>query len=382
MKRVGIVTYYGENYGGMLQAYALQRYVKNLGYECKIISNDFIYANNAHIDKKKTMLNKLKVFVKNPFKYLKRRQIMRSHLSERTLKRAYFREFLDKNIEIDYTGYSSYEQYVENPPEYDVYLSGSDQIWNPNLYSKSGYYFCDFAPEGAKRISFASSIGVSTITGEQVAFMKRYLNKMDVISTRETDGSKIVSEITGKDIRTVIDPTLLLNGEQWLEIASKPLVDRPYIFCYLFGERDYISKVKEQVRKLTGLELVCIPYVAREMGGDDTKIFEAGPAEFVSLIKNAELVLTDSFHATAFSINLKTPFLSLCRFAKSDTKSMNSRLNTILGLVGLEDRLIDENDNITKEMLFDIDFERAHLRLNERRKEDIEFLKNAIEYEK
>ena len=382
MKRVGIVTYYGENYGGMLQAYALQRYVKDLGYECKIISNDFIYANNAPADKKKLMVNKLKVFVKNPFKYLKRRHAMRSHLSERALKSAYFRDFLNKNIEIDHTGYSTYEQYVENPPKYDVYLSGSDQIWNPNLYSKSGYYFSDFAPEGSTRISFASSVGVSTVTDEQAAFMKQYLDKMDVISTRETDGSKIVSEITGKDVRTVIDPTLLLNGEQWSEIASKPLIDKPYVFCYLFGERDYISKVKEQVKKLTGLELVCIPYVAREMGGDDTKIFEAGPAEFVSLIKNAELVLTDSFHATAFSINLKTPFLSLCRFAKSDAKSMNSRLSTILSLVGLEDRLINENDNITKEMLFDIDFEKAHVRLNERRKEDVEFLKNAIEYEK
>lgn len=381
MKKVGIVTHYGENYGGMLQAYALQRYVKDLGYGCKIISNEFLYKVTS-FGRKKAKMNNFKSFVKNPFSYMKRRKAMRAHVSERALKRAYFREFLKKNIEIDRTGYTTYQQYLDNPPKYDVYLSGSDQIWNPNLYNKCGYYFSEFAPENATRISFASSVGVSTITEEQGAFMKPHLEKMDVISTRETDGSKIVEELTGKEVRTVIDPTLLLNGEQWSEIASAPLVDRPYIFCYFFSERNYIAKVKKQVKKLTGLELVCIPYVAREMGGDDTKIFEAGPAEFISLIKNAELVLTDSFHATAFSINMKTPFLSLCRFAKGDSKSMNSRLNTILGLVGLEDRLIDENDIITKEMLFDIDFEKAHERLNRRREEDAEFLKNAIEYDK
>jgi hypothetical protein len=379
MKRVGIVTHYGENYGGMLQAYALQRYVKDLGYECKIISNEFLYRATSS-SRIKAKINNLKSFVKNPFSYMKRRKAMRAYVSERALKSAYFREFLKENIEIDRTGYNTYQEYLDNPPNYDVYLSGSDQIWNPNLYNKNGFYFSEFAPENATRISFASSVAVTTVTEEQGAFMKPHLEKMDIISTRETEGSKIVAKLSGKKVRTVIDPTLLLNGDQWSEVVSAPLVDRPYIFCYFFSERNYIAKVKKQVKDLTGLELVCIPYVAREMGGDDTKIFEAGPAEFISLIKNAELVLTDSFHATAFSINMKTPFLSLCRFKKSDTKSMNSRLNTILGLVGLEDRLIDENDKITKEMLFDVDLEKAHRLLDERRKEDAEFLKNAIEY--
>ncbi len=381
MKSVGLVTYYGENYGGMLQAYALQRYVKYLGYECKIISNDFMYksTNSTRLTAK---INNLRQFIKSPFSYMDKRKSMHAYSNERALASACFRDFLNKYIDIDNTGYDTYQQYLDNPPQYDVYLSGSDQIWNPNLYHKNGYYFLEFAPENATRIAYASSVGVSSVTKEQASFMKPHLKKIDVISTRETDGSRIVQGITGKDVRTVIDPTLLLNGEQWSEIAAEPVVDKPYIFCYLFGERDYISNIKKQVKEITGLDLVCIPYIARELSGDDMKVFEAGPAEFISLIKNAEFVLTDSFHATAFSINLKTPFLSLCRFAKNDVRSMNSRLNTILSLVDLEDRLIDENDKITKEMLFDIDFEKAHKLLDERRKEDAEFLKNAIEYSK
>ncbi len=379
MKKVGLITFYGENYGGMLQAYALQRYVKALGYECRVISNDFLYGSDRP-DKAKLLVNKIRILLKNPADYLKRRNAMRSAPAEQALKSEKFRQFCADHIEVDQTGYTSYEQYVKNPPRYDVYLCGSDQIWNPNLYYSNGFYFGDFAPEGALRAAYASSIGVSSVTPAQADFMKPYLDKIDVLSTRETDGSAIVERITGRKTRTVIDPTLLLNEEQWMEVTSQPVVEGSYVFCYLFGEREYIAQVKEQVKQLTGMKLVCIPCAAREMSGPDEKVFDAGPAEFISLIKHASLVLTDSFHATAFSINLKTPFLSLCRFSKNDAKGMNSRLHTILGAMGLGERLIDENDEITKEMLFSVDFEKAHKNLNALREADGGFLKDALQY--
>ena len=129
---------------------------------------------------------------------------------------------------------------------------------------------------------------------------------------------------------------------------------------------------------MTGLKLVSVPFVARDFVSDDEKIYDAGPAEFISLIQNAELVITDSFHATAFSINLKTPFLSLCRFAKDDKAGMNSRLYTILGAMELTDRLIDEKDTVTKEMLFQVDFEKAHRNLERLRAQDSSFLLDAL----
>ena len=381
MKKVGLITYYGENYGGMLQAYALQQYVKNSGYDCKIISNEFLYIQTKQ-QRNKHLIGNVKALLKNPFDYMKRRNAIRSYSNENAMKSARFQEFLTKNIEIDYNGYTCYDQFLQKPPQYDVYLCGSDQIWNPNLYHSTGFYFADFAPENCVAASYASSIGISSVTTEQADFMRPYLNKLDLISTRETDGAKIVEEITGKKARTVIDPTLLLNDEQWSKVSAKPLFDEPYIFCYLFSERDYIEKVKKTVKELTGMKLVCIPYAPREFLSDDEKVFDAGPAEFISLVKNASLVLTDSFHATVFSINLKTPFISLCRFSKIDAKGMNSRLTTILGALDLEDRLLDENDEIVKEILFDIDFEKTHKALNELRKNDSDFLKEILEYEK
>ena len=209
--------------------------------------------------------------------------------------------------------------------------------------------------------------------------MKPFLERLDVISTRETDGTRIVEEITGKPARTVIDPTLLLNAQQWSEVAAPRMVEEPYVFCYFFGERDYYEQVKETVKKLTGLKLVSIPYVARELSDNNEKIYDAGPAEFVSLIQHASLVLTDSFHATVFSLNFKTPFLTLCRFAKNDPKGMNSRLNTILSAVGLEERLMDEHDCVNEQLLQPMDFTEAHRLLQQLRDADNSFLKDMLE---
>ncbi len=377
MKKVGLITYYGENYGGMLQAYALQRYVSDLGYDCKIISNDFLYAGNR-TERSKQLKKNLKSFLRHPIDYLSRRRVMRRYATERTLKSKNFRRFLESHIVIDQNGYKSYDQFVEAPPVYDIYLCGSDQIWNPNLYYKNGFYFAGFAPEEKRKVSYASSIGVSEVTPQQAAFMKPYLDRLDVISTRETDGTAIVEKITGKKARTVIDPTLLLNEQQWSEVAAERLIEEPYVFCYFFGERKYYKKVKQQIQEMTGLKLVSVPFVARDLASDDEKIFDAGPAEFLSLIQYADLVITDSFHATAFSINLKTPFLSLCRFSKNDKEGMNSRLHTILEAVGLTERLIDENDGIDTDMLYRVDFEKAHSKLDALRQQDGTFLRSAL----
>lgn len=381
MNKVGLITYYGENYGGMLQAYALQKCVNELGYDCKLVSNEFLFANKTG-GKKASITSKIKRILKNPYKSIKKSYAMRKSAFERSLNKQKFREFRELYLEIDDTGYHNYEQYVSNPPMYDTYLCGSDQIWNPNLYNENGFYFADFAPENATRISYASSVGVSTVTEEQADFMKPFLDKMDVLSTRETSGSKIVAGLTGKEVRTVIDPTLLLNAEQWSDVASGRLIDGDYVFFYFFSERDYIKMVKQKIKKLTGIKTVCIPYVAREIIDKDIKIFDAGPAEFISLIKNASLVVTDSFHATAFSINLKVPFLSLCRFGKDDSESMNSRLDTLLGALDLKERLIEKDDVITKNMLFDVDFDSVHEKLDRLREQDRSFLEKSLKYQR
>ena len=293
-----------------------------------------------------------------------------------------FADFRKEYLRIKNTKYKSYSEYMENPPLYDIYLCGSDQIWNPNLYCENGFYFAGFAPDSALKLSYASSVGVSVVNKKQADFMAPLLNRFDVISTREQKGADIINLISDKTATVVLDPTLLLNSDDWSLVASARMFDEPYVFCYLFGERDYVEKVKKIVKDITGMKVVCIPFVPRELDSDDEKLFDAGPAEFISLIKHASLVLTDSFHATAFSINLKTPFISLCRFDKSDRKSMNDRLVTLLNMVDLSDRLVDANDKISNDHIYDVDFEKAHKLLDEKRQRDYKFLMDSLNYDK
>ena len=381
MKKVGLITYYGDNYGGVLQAYALSRIVGENQYECELISNDFL-TDMSRIKRFRIKLNNLALAVKNPAAYLAKRKVYRQCASQQAERNAKFEEFRRKNLNIRKTGYTTYQQYLNDPPQYDIYLCGSDQIWNPNLYCDNGFYFAGFAPEDALKISYASSIGVSTVTKKQADFMAPFLDRLDVVSTREQKGADIIGAISKNKARVVLDPTLLLDAEDWSKVAAPRLIEEEYVFCYLFGEREYIAEVKRKVAQITGMKVVCIPFVPRELASDDEKIFDAGPAEFISLIQNASLVLTDSFHATAFSINLKTPFVSLCRFAKSDKKGMNDRLITILNMVDLGGRLVDAGDPVSPEFLFDIDFEKAHARLERKRREDRGFLLDALCYDK
>lgn len=381
MKKVGLITYYGDNYGGVLQAYALQQMLKANNFDCELISNEFldIKTSSKKFEEKFANLTSL---IRHPFSYMEKRNTYRNYSDRIVLKAKRFEDFRNKNLTIRKTGYNSYEEYVNKPPKYDVYLCGSDQIWNPNLYCDNGFYFAGFAPDNALKISYASSVGVSTVNQKQADFMAPLLNRFDVISTREQKGAEIINSISDKTAKVVLDPTLLLNADDWSKVAAPRMFDEPYVFCYLFGERDYVAEVKKKVKELTGMKLVSVPFVPRELSSDDEKVFDAGPAEFISLIKNASLVLTDSFHATAFSINLKTPFISLCRFDKSDKKSMNDRLVTILNMVDLSDRLVDANDSVSEDFLYDVDFEKAHIRLEKQRQIDRKFLTDALNYNK
>ena len=381
MKKVGLITYYGDNYGGVLQAYALEKLVMANGFDCELISNDFLYRGNK-AKKRKAKLNNLLAAIRDPFEYISKRGVYKKYAGQQALRAEKFSLFRRKHLRINQTGYTCYDDYLTAPPRYDVYLCGSDQIWNPNLYSDNGFYFAGFAPENAVKISYASSIGVSTVDQRQARFMAPLLNRLDVISTREQKGARIIDTISEKTATVVLDPTLLLEAEDWAAVAAPRLIEEPYVFCYLFGERDYVAEVKKQIRAITGLKIVSIPMVSRELSSGDEKIFDAGPAEFISLIQNAALVLTDSFHATAFSINLKTPFLSLCRFAPSDQKGMNDRLVTLLSLVGLQERLVDAKDPVSEVLRKDIDFENAHGLLGQKRQQNRQFLTNALNYSK
>ncbi len=370
--KVGLMTCFVDNYGACLQAYAIQKFLQDGGRNQVEIMKYIGVAGYTPDDPVSRIL-------RNPFfKWIRCR--VSSSYAIHFEKRKKFDNFRNQYLHFSDRSYHSNEELKKQSGNYDAYVCGSDQIWNPVIFHRNERpYFLDFAPEGKKRVAYAPSIGISSIPEEFREEMADLLNHMDVLSAREKTGSDIVTALTGRECRTVLDPTLLLSGDQWREIASRRQIEDPYIFLYLFGTREYIGKFVDYVRKKTGMKVVAIPYVERERKPEYTVVDAAGPEDFVSLIANASLVITDSFHATAFSSNLNIPFYTLLRNEKGEKNNMNSRVTDILNMLQLQHRLIASEQDFPAEIDFNVDFTSSNRILEARRAEDGAFLLHSLD---
>lgn len=354
-KKVAIITYYGDNYGGCLQAYAIQENVRQFGYIPELLKNE----HTLPIKKAKNVFRRIFRVLSNPIAFIRRRKYVNDLSNGDVIRKQKFNIF-----RVKYLNFSSCKPVTLQNWEtyggkgYRTFICGSDQIWNPNLYPVDPIYFMRFVGNGVKKIAYAPSVGVSTIDHKYDSQIKDALSDYYYISVREDDGAKAISNIIGQRVESVLDPTLLLNEGDWSKITSENKYGE-YILCYLFGESPFFDECKKFIKEKTGLKLISLPYNLREMMGNDQLLFDAGPEDFVSLIKHAKLVLTDSFHATAFAINLSTPFLTLERHKAGDKKCMNSRIYTLLKKVCLEDRLLfntQQLENILVDQILNMDF--------------------------
>lgn len=375
MKKLCLVTYYGNNYGGCLQAYAMQRYLKKMGYEVEILS----YENHLFPPKYKMIWKKIKS-ASHVRRYLRRRKIIHNNYANEKVRSKAFDVFREKYLELSDKEYMYLSNEKNEFDKYDVIIAGSDQIWNPTFYGCCHpVYYLAVVPDDKRKISYASSIGLSQIPKKYQADFKKYLKRLDRISVREKIGVKLVKEIAEKEAKWVLDPTLLLTKDEWLELPSQIQTTEEYVFCYLFNDFEYVAEIKEWIRNNYGLKIISFPFSTRELESSDEKIFDASPAEFISFIKNAKFVLTDSFHATALSINFNVPFFVLERQQVSYSANMNSRIYSILEMTLLQKQMINKQNYKSKLWSLNLDFTTANQVLYKKRKEALQFLKEAIE---
>ena len=350
--RIGLFTFYTGNYGAALQAFATQYYIREtLKRECVVVRTRPGVPGETPFAR---LILRGEIF-RNPIGKLRRRfrrsapipESFRRGLSARTEA---FKRFERDRLILDDNPNRLYTEYYKNPPDYDVYLSGSDQVWNPLAFSRcSPVYYLGFAPEGRRRVSYASSFAISEIPARYRREMKRYLTRFDRIAVRETEGAEIVESLIGRRPPVVVDPTFLLTGDRWRQLAGRsPLVpDGPYALIYRLGKLDYFNAVKERILTQTGLQPLVIPTRPEDDPGG-TGIYGADPFDLVSLIAHAALVVTDSFHGAALSINLGTPFYALLRDDPAKKRNMNSRLHSLLTRLALTDRLILPNSPLSE----------------------------------
>lgn len=353
----GIITFHRAiNYGAVLQTYALQKALKKININSEVID----YRNNIIDNRFKFFYNKsLKRFIKDLIYY----PIF-------SKKNKNFEEFIKEYIKTT-------DQIIKNNKEFnalknfDQYITGSDQVWNYKLTDWDKAYFLDFVNENSKKNSYAASFGMDEIPKHEIHEYQRLLSQFNHISVREEKGAGIIKNLLNRDTNIDLDPTLLLNKEEWTGISKLPK-EKNYILLFVMQKNDSIFKFAEKLAQKTHCKIIYIAdSIKRRVHGRYK--YTLSPTEWLGYFINAKYIVTNSFHGLAFSINLnKEFFIELQRIPATG----NSRLENMLDLLNLRERqVIDgDNNNIDKK----INWDEVNSILEKKRNESFENLKKYI----
>lgn len=371
MAKVGIITYhFVPNYGAAMQAWALQKYLTNLGHEVFLIDyrpSHLTTGGYFHFPHDRWTLRADLVIAYQKVMGLKQ------WLKGDGGKRLRFEQFHQEHLNLSDRSYRSKRQLRQNPPQADVYICGSDQIWNASeQFGIDSSYFLDFAPKSVKRISYAASFGRPKVHPRFESATADLIRSVDAISVREQSGVGIVKELSDRDAEWVPDPTLLVN-DGYPEAVLPADRAEDYIFSYTLRSRELVSNIERQMAAATGLSVVSPTTLAASGHG------EPGPLVWLGYIKSAKLVITNSYHGTLFSIIFKKPFVFV---GLSGAKAgFNERANSLLHGLGLQDRMMDsyDEDRLGLILSAEIDWDSVGLKIDRWREQANSYLLNAIE---
>lgn len=323
MTKIALTTKYSAyNFGAMLQTYALQKTIRKLGAECAVV--------DADRQKKPGMMPwKSPSQIVNNLFYMKYKEEL-----ERGYKR--FDEFI-KSYNLS-KKYDNYDALKRNPPVADVYLTGSDQVWNPLDIREN--YFLRYAPNSAVRASYAASMGISYLPEGSKRLVSEYLDRIDYLSVREETAQKLITDLTGREVCVHIDPVLLLPPEEWSDEAIEPNYKKPYILCYILYRPKWLNKWLRLIHKVTKKEIVVIASEAYRNIYHTKIVRDAGPREMLGWIQNSDFVISSSFHGVALSIANRKPFYAVVN------PSSPARITDMLKKFNLDDRIIDADHDL------------------------------------
>jgi hypothetical protein len=375
VRKIGIITINDyNNYGNRLQNYATQEVIKSIGFEVETIVNS-PYVKKRVIERlktadKKTYSRLIKIALNKVRKKVYITKVEQNFEKLTKARNDVFREFT--KINITETSFSISPDNV--PPElegkYHRLVVGSDQVWNPFFRVESPLDFLTFAPR-EKRVSYSASFGISELPDEYVENYRKWLSELANISVREEAGAMIVKSLTGREATVLVDPTLMLNKEQWIAVSKRAnnKTNNAYLLTYFLGSlpESKVDWIKD-VAKSRGLEIVNMADIS------DEKHYCTGPGEFIDYIDGCSIFCTDSFHGAVFSILFEKPFIVFDR--ESKTLSMNSRMDTLLSKFQLECRKWENISNTKK--YFEIEYSHIPKILKDERNKALNFLINAF----
>lgn len=372
MKAAIMTLALSENYGAALQTYAL----------CKAIEKNSVTSVVYKYNDKKRITDSLQGSAK--IKHLIWKQL--KTVLTLGIKAKKYRIFRSKYIPFTEHYFHNNDELKLDNENYDIYISGSDQIWNPDIFLHDTSYFLDFVPKGKKKISYASSFGKSTFNKSYYKKCAVLLSDFQEISVREESGTNIVKDLCGKEAKVVLDPTFLLDKQEWHELAlnaSKKAQNFKGILCYVMpGDSkvtDAIESIAQQLHQKTGLPICRIgikEYDVLKYGYKQTDIF-AGPLDFLAYFENAEYIVTNSFHGTAFSLNFQKKFYVVINKFLDDKEALHERVLSILDRLHAKNAII-YTDNTKLPDTYNINYSEIETALNIERKNSYEYLKKAL----
>jgi hypothetical protein len=349
--KIGLLTFnHSNNYGAMLQMYSLKENLLDMGYNVEII--DFI--NKSENSQKNRIISKFQSMLKykaTPFKYIKRKS-----------KTNKFNEFRKKNFTYSKGKYSNDIEFINNIPEYDAFITGSDQVWNTDITNKSIIFYLGFKTS-AKKISFAASFGKTILNNIEKTYIKKYLHNYDAISVREESHKKFLNDKFNLEVEWIFDPIFMTTKNQWENFKQKHNHKKKYVLIYELEYNPRLLECAKTYAKMHKLEIKRISSVNRTYRKID--IIDAGPNDFIGYLNEAEYIVTNSFHGTAFSILLNKQFAVIPHTVK------NERLESILNYFMLKNHYY-----FNKNFKFNIinDFSKIEKQIQEVRVNSIKYL--------
>lgn len=365
MKKIAIMTWYTfRNYGTVLQAVALNRVIRDFGYDVSTIAYNPLERKKPFAER---VLNKIE------------RLLSASDYSSDE-KELLFENFIKENICLTSKIHSS-EEFHRLNSDFDAFVCGSDQIWGPRWLDTR--FYLDFVEKADCKIAYAPSFGCSEIPEDNKRKkISSCLMDFGSISVREKSGAEIVESLIGKKPPVVLDPTLLLDDEKWDEYA-RTCFDKSKRYClfYFLGNNPQNYHVAKKIAEDKGLKIKILPVFSKDFKLESSIHESVGPSEFLTLLKNADYVCTDSFHGMVFSVIFHKQFVAFERFKRTGGKSQNTRIYNFLNLMGLNNVLLgqDSLNEWEQKTNLSIDYKHVDDRLETLRKDSLAYLKSALD---
>jgi hypothetical protein len=368
--KIGILTFHeANNFGAVLQAYALKETIKQfnngsveiIDYKQPYIFEDYLLVKingSSAQEFIRSLVDNIRLL---PFKYLYKKN---------------FKKFRKKYLDISVVKY-------HNPKDingYDIYIVGSDQVWNTRIVKYDEVFFLGFGTGKKKKIAYGASIGSDNVSVEQRAWIEKGINNIDYISVREDSAVKIITPLVNKQVERVLDPTLLADPKLWNKCINDTKLKTPYLLLYKVPVNDELYNVTNIIARQLHLPVVYVHYHSYSNFDDSDKPKKygfknkktGGPSEFITLIKNAKFIVTNSFHGTAFSIIFNKNFVAV-------PGAGGTRITGLLNMLHLSDRVVTNHNQVTENFNFEMNYKTANEILSKEKEKSLNFLKNALE---